>query len=216
MSGVTLSNLVEAALTGRTYNHQRLGNEAKRYSRKITNRYCADFPEDRHEEVFTQAFVELYSLGPDALTGTTGQALLRRGVFAAIRVVRSDYAEPGQRTRRPPRKAPPEPARVAAEDIDRIADSETVQSCTVGEGERKKIEFDLLESPAAAAAIRLTEARVDLDWVLDRGPPDVAAALRLVCIRGETLSFAAGEVGLSRFTLSRRMDAFCPRWRLAA
>jgi hypothetical protein len=216
MSGVTLSTLVEAALTGRNYNHQRLGNEAKRYSRKITNRFCADFPEDRHEEVFTQAFVELCSLGPDALTGTTGQALLRRGVFAAIRVVRSDYAEPGHRTRRPPKGAPPEPARVAAEDIGRIADANTVQSCMVGEGVKARIEFDLFESSAAAAEIQLAEDRVDLGRVLDRAPPDVAAALRLVCVRGETLSFAADEVGVSRFTLSRRMGAFCPLWRLAA
>jgi len=216
MSGVTLSNLVEAALMGRNYNHQRLGNEAKRYSRKITNRFCADFPEDRHEEVFTQAFVELCSLGPDALTGTTGQALLRRGVFAAIRVVRSDYAEPGRRTRRPPRKAPPEPARVAAEDVGRIADADTVKACTVGEGHEARIEFDLFESRAAAAEIRLAEDRVDLDRALDEVPPDVAAALRLVCVRGETLSFVAGKVGVSRFTLSRRMDAFCPLWRLAA
>lgn len=216
MSGVTLSNLVEAALTGRTYNHQRLGNEAKRYSRKITNRFCADFPEDRHEEVFTQAFVELCSLGPDALTGATGQALLRRGVFAAIRVVRSDYAEPGRRTRRPPKNAPAERARIAAEDVGRIADAKTLETCTVREGEETRIEFDLFESPAASTAIRLTEDRVDLDRALDKVPPDVAAALRLVCVRGETLSFAAEEVGVSRFTLRRRMDAFCPLWRLAA
>jgi hypothetical protein len=216
MCGVTLSNLVEAALMGRNYNHQRLGNEAKRYSRKITNRFCADFPEDRHEEVFTQAFVELCLLGLDALTGTTGQALLRRGVFAAIRVVRSDYAEPGQRTRRPPKKAPAEPKRVAAEDVGHIADADMVNSCTVGEGAEARIDFDLLESPAAAAEIRLAENRVDLERALDQVPPDVAAALRLVCVRGETLSFAAEEVGISRFTLSRKMDVFCPLWRLAA
>jgi DNA-directed RNA polymerase specialized sigma24 family protein len=216
MSGVTLSNLVEAALTGRTYNHQRLGNEAKRYSRKITNRFCADFPEDRHEEVFTQAFVELWSHGAEALTDTTGQALFRRGVFAAIRVVRSDYAEPGRRTRRPPKKAPPAAARVAAEDVGRIADAETVERCTVGEGEQARVEFDLLESPIATAAISLTEDRLDLDRALGGAPPEVAAALRLICVRGETLSFAADEVGVNRFALTRRMDAFCPLWRLAA
>lgn len=216
MSGVTLSHLVEAALTGRTYNHQRLGNEARRYSRKITNRVCADFPEDRHEEVFTQAFVELCSLDADALAGATGLTLLRRGVFAAVRVVRSDYAEPGRRTRRPPRKAPPAPARVAAEDVGRIADAETVARCSLGKDEQAAIEFDRLESPAAAAALSLVEDHLDLDRALGVAPPEVAAALRLVCVRGETLSFAAETVGLSRFALSRRMDAFCPLWRLAA
>lgn len=216
MSGVTLSTLVEAALTGRAYNQARFGEQAKRYARKITNYACRDFPEDRHEEVAQQAIAELWGMGAAALTGTTGQALFRRAVFAAIRVVRSDYAAPGQRTRRPAKGAPPEPARVAPEDIARIADAETAERCTVGKDEEARIEFDLFESAAAAADFRHSEDRVELEWALRSAPQAVAAALQLVCIRGESLSFAAAEVGVSRFSLSRKLDAFCPKWRLAA
>ena len=216
MSGVTLNILVEAALTGRSRNHQRLGDAAKRYSRKITNRFCRDFPEDHHEEVFQQAFVELFTLGAEALAGTSGQALFRRAVFSAIRVVRSDYAAPGSRTRRPPKGLPLEHARVAAEDIGRIADAGTVERCTVADGDLETIDFDLFESAAAAAGVRHSEDKVELEWALRSAPPPVAAALRLLCIRGETLSFAAAEVGVSRFSLSRKLDAFCPNWRLAA
>src|SRR3954469_25478674 len=144
MSGVTLSTLVEAALTGRPYNHPRFGDQAKRYARKITNRFCGDFPGDRHEEVAQQAVLELFAMGEAMLSGTSGQALFRRAVFAAIRVVRSNYAAPGQRTRRRPRCALPEPARVAAEDVGGIADRETVERCTVGDGEVAGLDFELL------------------------------------------------------------------------
>ena len=47
-------------------------------------------------------------------------------------------------------------------------------------------------------------------------PPNIAAALRLVCVEGQPLGMAAIAVALGRSTLSRRMDAFCPRWREAA
>lgn len=216
MSGVTFSMLVEAALLGQVRNHQRLGDSARRYSRKITNRFCADFPEDLHDEVFQQAFVELFALGAETLQGMSGQALFRRTVFAAIRVVRSDYAAPGQRTRRPARGAPPAPARVAAEDIGRIADAEAIERATVGEGDQAAIEFDLIESDGAAMAIRACEDRIELDWALRAASPKVAVALRLICVDGETLSVAAAGAGLSRFALGRRLDAYCPDWRLAA
>lgn len=216
MSGVTFSMLVEAALLGQARNHQRLGDSARRYSRKITNRFCADFPEDLHDEVFQQAFVEFFALGAEALEGSSGQALFRRTVFGAIRVVRSDYAAPGQRTRRPAKGAPPDLSRVAAEYVGRIADAETIERATVGEADEAAIEFDLIESAEAAMAVRACEDRIELDWALRSAPSNVADALRLICVDGQTLSFAAAGAGLSRFALGRRLDAYCPDWRLAA
>lgn len=217
MSGVTLSILVEAALTGQTnYNQARFGEQSRRYARKITSRACRDFPEDRHEEVAQQAVVELWAMGAEALAGTTGQALFRRAVFSAIRVVRSDYAEPGRKTRRPAKGASPETALIAAEDVGRIADAETVERCTARDGDSAEIDFDLFESAQAAADIRHSEDKVELEWALRQASPAVATALQLVCVRGETLSFAAAEIGVSRFALSRSMTAFCADWRLAA
>ncbi|HEX8387983.1 MAG TPA: hypothetical protein VF636_03110, partial [Sphingomonas sp.] len=188
MSGVTLSVLVHAALSGHPYNQQRLGLQALRYARKITNRVCPDFPEDRHEEVFQQAFVELFTFGVGALVGTTGQALFRRSVFNAARVVRSNYTAAGQRTRRPAKNAPVEPERVVAEDVGRIADVKTLERCTVGEGDDTSIDFDLFESRAAAEVFQQAEDRIDLERELDRASPVVAEALRLICVNGETVS----------------------------
>lgn len=216
MSGVTLSVLIQAAMSGHSYNQQRLGLQAERYARKITNRVCPDFPEDRHEEVFQQAFVELFDQGVGALAGTTGQALFRRAVFNAARVVRSSYAAPGQRTRRPAKNAPLLPERVAAEHVGCIADAGALDRCTVGEGPDASVDFDLFESSAANAAFQHAEVRIDLDRELGRAQPVVAEALRLICVNGETLLFAAGQVEISRFSLSRKLDAFCPMWRAAA
>ena len=216
MSGVTLSVLVHAALSGHPYNQQRLGLQAQRYARKITNRVCPDFPEDRHEEVFQQAFVELFTLGIEGLAGTTGQALFRRSVFNAARVVRSNYTAAGQRTRRPTKNAPVELERVVAEDVGRIADAKMLERRTVGEGDDASVDFDLFESRAAAEAFQQAEDRIDLDRELDRASPAAAEALRLICINGETVSFAAARVDLNRFSLTRKLDAFCPMWRAAA
>ena len=216
MSGVTLSVLVRAAMSGHPYNQQRLGLQAQRYARKITNRICPDFPEDRHEEVFQQAFVELFTFGVSALTGTTGQALFRRSVFNAARVVRSTYTAAGRRTRRPAKNAPAAPERVVAEDVGRIADAKTLEQCVVGEGDSASIDFDRFKSRAAADAIQLAEDRIDLDRELDRALPVVAEALRLICVNGETVSFAAEQVAVNRFALTRKLDTFCPMWRAAA
>lgn len=216
MSGVTLNVLITATLNGQARNHERLGREAERYARKITNRFCPDFPEDRHGEVFQQAFVELFTFGAGALAGRTGLALFRRSVFNAIRAVRSMYTAPGERTRRPSRKSPPDPRRVAAEDVGQIADAETVERCTMGDGTQAHIDFDMFGSAPAAAAVQLVEDRFDLDKSLLGAPPGVAQALRLICLNGETLQDAAVEVQLSRFALSRKLDAFCPLWRTAA
>jgi hypothetical protein len=216
MSGVTLNILVDAALNGRPYNHARFGEQAKRYARKITGRACRDLPADLHEEIAQQAVVEVFSMGAAALAGTTGQALFRRAVFSAIRVVRSDYAAPGQRTRHAVKGAIVKPARIAAEHVASIPDADALERAKVGVGDDTHLEFDLFESEAAAMQVRGAEDRVELDWSLRTAPPSVAAALRLVCVQGETLSLAAANVGLSRFSISRKLDAYCPRWREAA
>ena len=216
MSGVTLNILVTAMLARAPYNQARLGKQAKDYARKITNRACRDFPEDRHEEVAQQALMIVWEKGAAALAGTTGQALFRRAVFLAIRMVRSDYAAPGRRTRRAAEGTPSDPARIAAEDVGRIADAEAIERATVRDGEEAAIDFDLIESAEAAGAVRACEDRIELDWALRRASPIVADALRLICVDGETLSNTAAGVGLSRFALARRLDAYCPDWRLAA
>ncbi len=214
MSGVTLNVLIDAALADKPYNQQRLGIEARRYARAITNRVCADFPEDRHDEVCQQAFVELLGLGASALREKSGRALFRRAIFSAIRVVRADYAPPGQRTRSAPGAAPP--GRVAAEDIGRVADAKTIERCTIGTDAAATLDFDLLESEAAAAAIKQVEDRIDSEWSLRAAPEGVAVALRLICLDGEKIETAALSVGLDRFTFRRQVIAFRAKLQAAA
>ncbi|MEG3162714.1 hypothetical protein U1763_19615 [Sphingomonas sp. LB2R24] len=214
MSGVTLNILIESALLQRPYHQQRLGLQAARYCRAITNRFCADFPEDRHEEVLGQAFAELMSAGSDALTIRSGLSVFRRAIFAAIRIVRADYAPPGHRTRRMP--ADTLLPKVAAEDIGRIADRQAIERCTIGEVGDRHLDLDLLENHPAAAAIKQCEDRVDAEWALRRAPPNVAKALRLIYLDDAPVSVAAHSVGLSRFALHRQMTTFTALWRSAA
>ena len=215
MRGVTLNVLITAALTGLPYNQNRFGDAVLRYTRKITRRACPTLPDDLHEEVAQEAVAELFAGGSAGLAHQSGQALLRRAVLSAIRIVRSDYAAPGRRTR-PPVKGEPEPVGVvAAEDAAAIVDTETIARVTNTHGDGA-IEFDLLESRVAAQTVIGMEDAVELDWALRRAPPSIAAALRLVCVEGQPLGVAAIAVALGRSTLSRRMDAFCPRWREAA
>ena len=103
-----------------------------------------------------------------------------------------------------------------AEDVGRIADAKTLEQCTVGEGDDVSVDFDRFESRAAADAVQHAEDRIDLDRELSRALPVVAEALRLICVDGETVSFAAEQVDLNRFSLTRKLGAFCPMWRAAA
>ncbi|MEO6216481.1 MAG: hypothetical protein ABIO86_10660 [Sphingomonas sp.] len=216
MRGVNLDFLIVSALTRRPYNQARLGREAALYARRITNRSCPDFPEDRHEEVCQEAFVALFTAGEEGLADTTGLALFRKTVIAAIRAVRRDYAAPGERTRRSPRKAPPMPARVAAEHVESIPDAETIAKATVRDGEHNHLDFDRLPSPVAAADLAAVEYRIDADRMLMLAPAAVATALRLIHIDDLAMGNTAAIVSLSRFQLHRQISAFQARWDLAA
>lgn len=215
MRGVTLNVLITAALTGQPYNHQRFGDAVKRYTRKISRRACPTLPDDLHEEIAQEAVVELIAGGSAGLAKHSGQALLRRAVLSAIRIIRSDYAAPGCRTRPPVKGEPEQIGVVAAEDAAAIINTETIARVTDTHGDGA-MNFDLLESPAAAEGVCGIEDAVELDWALRRAPPNIATALRLVCVEGQPLGIAAFAVSLGRSTLSRRLDAFCPRWRDAA
>lgn len=215
MHGVSLNTLIEAAVTQQPYNHQRLGLQAKRYCTVISGKLCSDLPEDLHDDIFQQAFVELFRIGAGALERLSGLAAFRRAIFVAIRIVRADYAPPGRRTRKAREGAPPE--RVAAEDIGWIAESEDLQRATViGTDSVAHIDFDQFESPAAAAALKQVEDRIDADWALRRAPPSVASALRLICLDGVRVDTAAQAMGLDRFKLYREVAAFSAALAAAA
>lgn len=220
VSTVTLDHLIQAALTGQPYNQQRLGAEAERYSLRLTRAKAPDLPDDLHEEICIEAFVELFKVGASALARHSGRILFRRAVLAAMRTVRASYATPGERSRPANRKSaasqPPVPKRVAAEDVDRIADALTVESNTVMEGDFGYIDFDGFADRQQQVAIHRVEFRVEADAVLKHAPAEVARALRLIHLDDKTIEEAAQQVKISRFVLARRMDAFCSDMQAAA
>lgn len=216
MRGVTLDDLLTAALTGLPYHQLRLGREAKRYARRITNRACPDFPDDRHEEVCHEAFVALWMRGAGALAHGTALKAFRKAVIAAARTVRRDYAAPGERTRPASRKNAPPPPRVAAEDIGAIPDDDMLARATVTEGEHSYVDVDRLSSVGAAAAMTAIETCLDVERILATAPVPIATALRLIHVDDLPVATAAQIVALSRFQLRRRIDAFQAVWAAAA
>jgi hypothetical protein len=214
VSTLTLDDLIKAALTGQRYNQQRLGTQTRLYARRLSKAYASDLPDDLHEEIFDQAFVELFEVGPAALAFRTGKAIFRRAVLAAIRSVRASYACPGSRTR-PTANA--SCRTVAAEHVGRIADKQMIQRCTVLDdaGERS-IDFDLFTDPNALAAQRNVENRLDAERILRRAPGQVGVALRLIYLDDEPVEAVAITLGVTRFSLNRRITPFYSNWHMAA
>ncbi|QMW23259.1 hypothetical protein [Sandaracinobacteroides saxicola] len=217
---VMLDQLIQAALTGQPYNQQRLGAEAERYSLRLTRAKAPDLPDDLHEEICLEAFVELFKVGASALTKHSGRILFRHAVLAAMRTVRANYAPPGERTRPAKFKSAAArqtvPAKIAAEDVGRIADAYTVEGNTVLEGEFGHIDFDRFSDRQQQVEIQRIEFRVEADAVLKHALPEVARALRLIHLDDHTIEEAAQQVNMSRFVLKRRMDSFCADMQAAA
>lgn len=219
VSTVTLDHLIQAALTGHPYNQQRLGNEAKRYSLRLSRAKAPDLPDDLHDEICQEAFAKLFTDGAEALTKHNGRILFRRAVLAAMRTVRANYASPGERTRPPKRTSATEQpalAKIAAEDVGRIADAQTVESNTIIEGDFGHIDFDRFPDRQQQVEIYRVEFRVEADAAFRHAPPEVARALRLIHLGDNTIEEAAQQVKISRFVLKRRMDAFCSDMQAAA
>ena len=220
VSCITLDHLIQAALTGQPYNQQRLGAEAERYSLRLTRAKAPDLPDDLHDEICLEAFVELFKVGAGGLAKHSGRILFRRAVLSAMRAVRASYAQPGERTRPAKRKSaamqPPNPARIAAEDVDRIVDAQTLESSKVIDGEFGHVDFDRFPDRQQQVEILRIDLRVEADAVLKNAPPEVARALRLIHLDDKTLEEAAHQARISRFVLKRRMDAFFADTRAAA
>ena len=137
-----------------------------------------------------------------------------KSVFACSRTPRPARNRPAKRKSAPPQQ--PVLKRVAAEDIDRIADAQTVESNTVIEGEFGYIDFDRFPDRRQSAGIQRVEFTVEADAVLRDAPAEVARGLRLIHLDGHTIEEAAQQVKISRFVLKRRMDAFCLDMQAAA
>lgn len=209
----TIDDLIKAALTGQPYNQRRLGAEAQRYARRLSNAKAPGLPEDLHEEICQQAFVELFRIGQDGLARRSGKALFRRAVLTAVRVVRASYAPPGQRTRNS--TAQPSP-RVAAEDVGRIADRAALERSHVVDEAGGFMDFDRFADPRAQDDMQQIEDALDIVTLLKGASADIALALRMIHQDDEPVATVAAVVAMDRFTLHRRLKAFCGAIRAAA
>jgi DNA-directed RNA polymerase specialized sigma24 family protein len=211
---VTLDDLIKAALTNKPYNQQRLGNQARLYARRLAKSYAGDFPEDLHDEVFGQAFVELFEAGSAGLAEYSGRALFRRAVLAAIRAVRASYAPPGRRTRLSTKDIGNV---VAAEDVGHIADKHVIERCTVlDDAGSPFVDFDRFSDPGALASQQNMEDQLEVEQILRHAPEEVRGALRLIYLDDESVEAVAAGLSITRFSLNRRISGFCSIWRSAA
>ncbi|NDK52793.1 hypothetical protein [Rhizobium laguerreae] len=211
---VTLDDLIKAALTNQPYSQPRLGSQARLYARRLSTSYASDFPDDLHEEVFGQAFVELFEIGAAGLAKRSGKALFRRAVLSAIRAVRASYALPGRRTRpsgKDTRKT------VAPEDVGRVASKRVLEQCVVTDDHGAPfIDFDRFCDPRALAIQINVEDRLEVEKILLHAPDEVGRALRLIYLDDRPVRAVVADLGMARTTLDRHVERFCSQWRLAA
>lgn len=211
---VTLDDLIKAALTNQPYSQPRLGHQARLYARRLSKSYASDFPDDLHEEVFGQAFVELFEIGPEGLSKRSGKALFRRAVLSAIRAVRASYALPGRRTRPSVKETR---RTIAAEDVARVANKRMLDKCIVTDDRGvSSVDFDRFCDPRVLAIQINVEDRLAVEKILKVAPNDVGNALRLIYLDDRPIKAVAADLGITRFALNRRIAGFCSQWRLAA
>lgn len=194
---MTLDDLIEAALTGKNYNQRRLGDESRRFALALVKRKAFELPDDVKEDIAQEAFVALYEAGPSALKRHGGgEKLFRACVLVAIRRVRSDYVQPGQRTRLP--KAPKTPAERDAE----VAAASRIPRAT---------------APATPTEdLQPVEDVLDATRILEAAPPGIVHILTRLHWDGTDMKVVASDLAISRFTLRRRLKAFSDPWRVAA
>jgi DNA-directed RNA polymerase specialized sigma24 family protein len=210
---ISLDDLIKATLTNQPYNQQRLDTQARLYVRCLSKSYASDFPEDLHEEVVGQAFVELFKAGPAGLAARSGKALFRRAVLAAIRDVRASYAPPGHRTRPSTKETG---NAVAAEHVGRIANKKLLEFCTVLDTNGTAyVDFDRFSDPAALANQQNLEDRLEVEQILQRASEEVSNSLRLIYLNDEPVEAIAASLHITRFSLNRRIAGFCSIWRSA-
>lgn len=213
VSTVTLDQLIEAALTGQTRHHERLGKEARRYAMAIARARAPDLPPDLHEDIFQQAFIELLQFGPEALTGAGGKTLFRRAVLNAVRVVRASYAPPGVRTRH--QKAPA--AALTAVDVARTKiDGHRVRRAGDTGSGAPPTNIEQVPDPRQQAAFLQIDNVIYVERLLTWASAPVARALRMIHFDDAGVEVAANDLRMSRFTLNRRLKDFYATVRAAA
>ena len=210
LSTITLNQLLTAALTGQPYNQRRLGEHLKLYALRVSMRRAWWLPVDLHEEIAQEAFADLWQNKTLLLAGKTAKRAFRDCVVKAARTIQANYALPGKRTRSYKSN---QNDKVAAEHVEFIA---SFLGTPPADAAYQDSGLDGFPCPVAAAEQIAVEAKMDLEVVLRSAPSVVRAALELMYFNAAPKQAAAAVLKISRFSLSRKIDAFCETWRQAA
>jgi DNA-directed RNA polymerase specialized sigma24 family protein len=172
--------------------------EVSRYFVALARRYAWSLPADVRQEVVNEPLLAL--LSPDAREYDPARGTVKKYltgfVLNAIRRLREVLYPALTR------------ATVAIATAEERESEHTFQVPTLDEIEAGK------ECPIVEVELNVI-SKIDVDRTLMAAPTVVAMALRAVYVEDEPLSNTAEFLGVSRFTLKRRIDAFIAAQRLA-
>jgi DNA-directed RNA polymerase specialized sigma24 family protein len=206
-ASVSFESLITAALLGHLYHQGRFWQAASRYARVISRRRAPNLADDLHDDIVSEAIVQLLSAGAAGLEKRSGLQLFRIAVLRAIRKVRADNTAPGVRTRS---GAYAEVGKVAPEQVENIIRLPDAPS------EVTAINLDAVAHPDAGRAVQDFETRTDAERILAAATAPLATALRLIHFHDQPMHTVADMQGIDRVTLYRRLQKFSAQWRLAA
>jgi len=140
---------------------------------------------DLREEVVQQAWLGLMSRSNEAwLSGRVSRNVYIRGIVRdAAETIRSQYRAAGEESR-------PRNGRCKTTGCARPLDAKVDLADVAGNGDVEQ----------------MIHARLELQSLFERATSEIRKALRLICDEGATLEVAAAAVGLTRRTLSRRLE----------
>jgi len=194
-----LDGLLRRFLAGDVAAREILPKVAERYVLKIVRGLAADLPDDIHYEVVNQVFENLMLQKSTSYQPARGSAgtFLKLFIRTAIRQVRANYAPPGHVTRIRRKKGAP---------VTRVVPPAVLSIDDLQEA----------DVPSVDSGVSAVEAKHDLDAVLRRAAPWLAASLKRLHFGEESMNDVAADAGISRFTLSREIDEFAQEARAAA
>jgi DNA-directed RNA polymerase specialized sigma24 family protein len=174
------------------------------FMKKLSLRAARWIPDDRHDEVINQTYLNLLispasSFDPNEVDA---KRFIRRKLFNAIRQVNDSYRSPGQPSRGRRKDAP-------ALLNEKVTDK-THYATTISIDSR-----DFLE-PVATHIAESIEAACDVAMLLEMAPGKVSAGLRLMYMEGYTGAETAEILNISRASLYMKISEFARLFRVAA
>lgn len=189
---VGLCDLLVAYLRGDADARDRFPGEAAETLANLAAHHAWFLPPDVREEVVSEAHLILLtrqaSFDPQL---APARVFLRMIVRDAVKRVAASYCPPGWKTRTTNTGIEEQRGVVLSLEA-RLADG-----------------FDYCDH----CAERAIEQRCDLRSVFDRAPRDLAIALVRVYCNGEAAADVAESMGVTRFTLTRRIKAFADQFQ---